>query len=150
MRGRKLVAFMLKALSASMLVVAEFGVVLLATSAAFAAEAETPAAKAAPPPVVYLRGIVDLEKLRTANPNHYARAERIIAASEELCKPGPDQVYFASFDAKDISCQGAYLLTSYPPKREIGFTLDEVRYVALITVNDGAPRLVPVPAQPGK
>jgi hypothetical protein len=122
---------------------------MLASFGALADETPTPAAKAVtPPPVVYLRGFVDLEKLRQANPNHYARAERIIAASEELCKPGPDQVYFASFDARNISCEGALLRTSNPPKREIGFTLDEVRYVALIAVNEGSARLIQVPAPP--
>jgi hypothetical protein len=110
---------------------------------------EAPAASsqaAGPPAVVYLRGFVDMEKLRQANPNHYSRAERIIAASTELCKPGPDQVYYASFDAKNISCEGSLLRTSNPPKREIGFTLDEVRYIALITVEEGRPRFIQVPA----
>jgi hypothetical protein len=112
---------------------------MLVAGAALAADA--------PPKVVYLYGSTDLDKLKAANPDHYARAERIIAASAELCKPGPDQVYYARFEATNISCQSLFLKTSNPPKREIGFTLDDVRYVALITIRDAGPRFRRVPAE---
>lgn len=124
------------------------GMALLVATRAIPEEAPTSAATTMPPPVVYLHGFADLEKLRAANPNHHARAERIIAAADELCKPGPDQVYFASFEARNISCQGAFLRTSNPPRREIGFTLDAVRYVALITVKDSPPQFRHVPGEP--
>ena len=66
---------------------------------------------------------------------------------DELCKPGPDKVDYASFQADNIRCEGAILRTSNPPKREIGFTLDETRYVALVTVPvDGTIRLLDAPA----
>jgi hypothetical protein len=96
-------------------------------------------------PPVYLYGVADLEKLRQANPGHYARAEQVIAASDEICKPGKDEVHFAKFDAKDVTCQNMILKTSNPPKREIGFTLDEVRYVALITLTDSEAQFRRVP-----
>jgi hypothetical protein len=113
-------------------------VVLWASGAGFAAS---------PPRVVYLNGLADLERLKSSNPDHHARAERIIAASEELCKPGPDQVRFAKFEAQSISCEGSLLRTSNPPKRQIAFTLDEVRYVALVTVKEAPPEFRQVPHQ---
>jgi hypothetical protein len=120
-------------------------VATLSASAALAAPpAGTPSARPVPPQVLYLYGFADLERLKKANPDHYARAERIIAAAGALCRPGPDQVYFARFEARDISCEGALLRTSNPPKREIGFTLDDIRYVALITVREPPPRPTPL------
>ncbi len=103
------------------------------------------APRPSPPPVVYLSGMGAMEKLKSANPDHYARAERILAAAEELCKPGPEQVYYARFEAKSISCDGMVLKTSNPPKREIGFTLDDTRYVALVTVQGTEPSFRHVP-----
>lgn len=94
--------------------------------------------------VIYLNGVADLEKLRTTNPNHYARAEKIIAAADELCKPGPLAVEPAHFEAKAVSCVQGLLKTSNPPKQELGFRLDGTRYVALITAGGTAPRRVPI------
>jgi hypothetical protein len=117
------------------------------TAAGMAADKADEAApsRIAPPPLVYLYGRADMEKLREANPGHYARAQQIIAASDEICKPGKDEVYFAKFDAKDVSCQNMFVKTSNPPKREIGFTLDDVRYVALITLTDAEAKFRRVP-----
>jgi hypothetical protein len=100
---------------------------------------------AAPPRVIYLYGATSMEHLRSANPNHFARAERIIAAADELCKPGPDEMQFVKFEAKEISCQAMMVKLSNPPKREIGFTLDDVRYVALVTLTDSKPQFRHVP-----
>jgi hypothetical protein len=86
-----------------------------------------------------------MAQLKSANPNHFARAERIIAAADELCKPGPDESQFVKFEASDISCQGSLIKLSNPPKREIGFTLDEVRYIALVTLTDSQPEFRRVP-----
>jgi len=106
---------------------------------------ESPAQRPAPARVVYLYGVTSMEQLKSANPNHYARAERIIAAADEICKPGPDEVEFVKFDAKEISCRGMLVKLSNPPKREIGFTLDDVRYVALVTLTDSKPEFRQVP-----
>ena len=101
---------------------------------------------AAPTPkVVHLSGASALAKLAKTNPDHAARAQRILAAATELCKPGPETVNYASFQADDIHCDGAILRTSNPAKREISFTLDDTRYLALVTVNDPAPRVLRVP-----
>ncbi len=115
-----------------------------ASSSGALAKDSTPAPVAAPK-VVHLDSAAALAQLARANPNHAARAERIIAAAAELCKPGPETVNFASFQADDIACDGALLRTSNPPKREISFRLDDTRYLALVTVADIAPRAIRVP-----
>ena len=119
-----------------------------ATLAATVAQADdrAPAARVTPPPIVYLSGQLDLEKLKAANPDHYARAQRIMADAEEICKPGPNELRYIA--AENVRCQGMVLKTSYPAKREIGFTLDHVRYVALVEVKDGEAQFRRVPATP--
>lgn len=84
-----------------------------------------------------------LEELRTTNPDHYARAQRILAAANHLCRPRVPEVYLAQFGVRDLSCAPMLLLTSLPPKREIGFRLDHTRYIARVVVTDDPPRLVP-------
>jgi hypothetical protein len=84
-----------------------------------------------------------LEELRTSNPGHYARAQRILAAANHLCRPQVPEVYLAQFGVRDFSCAPMLLLTSLPPKREIGFRLDHTRYIARVVVTDDPPRLVP-------
>jgi hypothetical protein len=91
---------------------------------------------------VYLDGPADLARLRAANPGHYARAQPILAAANQLCRPGHAQLLGVS-GARDFRCAEAFLRTSNPPKREISFTLDDTRYIALVVVTDDPPRLTP-------
>jgi hypothetical protein len=105
----------------------------LALSAAAGAD-DTAVAASKHPVVVYLNGASALDNLAKTNPNHAARAKRILAAASELCQPGPETINYASFQASDIRCNGEILRTSHPAKREIAFTLDDVRYLALVTV----------------
>ena len=104
------------------------------------------AAAAWPDTTVYLNGQADLDWLRATNPGHYARAERIMAAANELCRPTPGDVTYARFEARDISCAEMLLKTSNPPKRQISFTLNDTRYVALVVLTDDSPRVVPATA----
>ncbi len=96
-----------------------------------------------PSPVVYLDGIKSLEALRKSNPVHFARAQRIIAAANELCRPGPLENSFTRFQAKDLSCSESLLKTSNPPKKELQFTLDRTRYLALVAITENPPRARP-------
>ena len=84
-----------------------------------------------------------LAELQVTNPNHYARAKRILAAANYLCRPRVPQVYLAKFGAQDLSCAGSLLRTSNPPKWQIGFRLDDTRYIAWVIVTDDPPRAVP-------
>jgi len=83
-----------------------------------------------------------LAELRAANPVHYARAQKILAAANQLCRPTTGKVEYAKFDAKNISCIRSLIKTSNPPKRELSFRLDDTRYIALVTLTDDPPRLV--------
>src|SRR5690349_20366776 len=101
--------------------------------------------KVKPPAVIWLRGALDLEKLKESKPNHALRAQRIMADAEEICQPGPDQVHYARWASDDVRCLGMILRTSFPAKREIGFTLDGVRYAALVEVKNGGGQIRQVP-----
>jgi hypothetical protein len=91
-------------------------------------------------PPVRLYTAEDLTNLRTTNPDHYARAARLIAAANQLCQPGKPKLQ--NTDGRDISC-GVLLLTSNPPKRELSFLLDGTRYVALVTITADRPKFLP-------
>jgi hypothetical protein len=67
-------------------------------------------------PTVQLNSTADLDGLRKTNPDHYARAMRLMTAANTLCKPGE-------------------------PKRALSFTLDNTRYVAIVTITADRPEL---------
>jgi hypothetical protein len=96
--------------------------------------------------VVYLDAAT-LSELRATNPVHYARAQKIIDAANQLCRPTAGEVEYAKFDAKDISCLRSLLRTSNPPKRQISFRLGDTRYIALVTLTDDPPKLVAARSQ---
>jgi hypothetical protein len=76
-----------------------------------------------------------LEQLRTTNPDHYARAQRILAAAAgHLCGPGMLRAELAKLGANDVSCTPELLLTSLPPKWRMHFWLDDTHYVAYVKV----------------
>ena len=89
-------------------------------------------------PPVQLNSAADLNRLRETNPDHYARATRLMTAANTLCKPGEPKLQ--NTDARDISCD-MRLLTSNPPKRALSFTLDNTHYVAIVTITADPPRL---------
>ena len=86
-----------------------------------------------------------LAHLQLTNPNHYARAQRILAAANYLCRPRAPDLYLAKLGAQDLSCARMLLQTSNPPRWRIGFRLDDSRYVASVIVTDDPPR--PIPAR---
>jgi Nucleotidyltransferase len=85
------------------------------------------------PTTVYLYGATDLEYLRETNFNHYVRAQRILAAANEICRAGPERTYLARFDGADPHCND-FWKTSNPPKKQLSFHLDSVHYIALVSV----------------
>jgi len=111
--------------------------------AALTATLATSVVTAFPNTVVYLYDAADLARLRATNPAHYARAERIMAAANELCRPSSGEVWYAKFEARDISCADMLMFTSNPPKRQIGFTLDDTHYIAMVVITDQPPRAMP-------
>jgi hypothetical protein len=99
---------------------------------------------------VHLHGADDLEHLRATNFRHYLRAQKILAAANEICQPGAAQVFPAGFAAENPKCQSAVWMTSFPPKKLLTFQLDDVGYFALVTVTVSGGRLIggPLQAQP--
>ena len=91
-------------------------------------------------PPVHLYTAEELANLRATNPDHYARAARLMASADRLCQPGKAKPQ--NTDGRDISC-GLRLLTSNPPKRQLFFVLDRTRYVALVTLTEDRPKLLP-------
>lgn len=89
-----------------------------------------------PRPAVHLDSAADLAQLRKTNPDHYARAVRLISSANSLCKPGAPKLQntkLQSTDGRDISCE-LLLRTSNPPKRALSFKLDNTWYVAIVTI----------------
>jgi len=112
--------------------------------------AATPAAAQEPVPASHPAAVIELDaqalaRLAASNPNHYARAERILAAANYLCRPRAAELHRARLGAQDLSCARMLLQTSNPPKWRIGFRLDDVRYTAAVVVTDDPPR--PLPAR---
>jgi hypothetical protein len=99
---------------------------------------------AEPPKTVHLNRLV-LEELKKTQPDTYAEARRVMAAASELCIPGAAKVVEArEAQARKLpaaTCAGVMLLTSYPPKREISFIIDDTKYVALVTMTAPPPEL---------
>ena len=56
----------------------------------------------------------------------------------------PSATYLAKFDAQQIACRQALWLTSYPPKRELFFRIEDTVYFARVTVSDAGARLEPI------
>jgi hypothetical protein len=87
-------------------------------------------------PPVHLDSAADLAQLRKTNPDHYARAVRLISSANRLCNPGAPKLQNTA--GRDISCE-MLLLTSNPPKRALSFMLDGTRYVAIVTITADPP-----------
>ncbi len=92
---------------------------------------------------VELYNDADLEHLRQTNFADYLRAQKMIAAADEICHPQPSGSYAVFFDGAP-HC-GTTWLTSYPPKKLLYFQLGHVHYIALVTVS-----LVKAASTPGK
>jgi hypothetical protein len=122
----------------------KLGILALIGACATVAAADEAPLTVPPKRTVYLDGPSDLARLRQVNPAHYARAERILAAANQLCRPGHGQVQELA-GSQNIKCEALLLRTSNPPKTEIRFTLDQTHYVALVVITDDPPR--PVPAR---
>jgi hypothetical protein len=86
---------------------------------------------------VHLHGPADLERLRATNFNHYLRARQILAAANEICRPGLERTYPTRFKDEYLSCESMLWLTSNPPKKVLEFHLDDVGYIALVSVTVG-------------
>jgi hypothetical protein len=116
-----------------------------ATLPVSSADAPTsPAANLATPPAktVFLYGEASLDELRASNPRHYEIARAILANAPELCRPDPTKQFLSTSSGPAV-CMRGFFLTSYPAKWQLAFRLDDVQYIALVTVKGLQPHLQP-------
>lgn len=97
---------------------------------------------AQPARLVSLNAPGAMERIKAANPAHYEAIQGIVAGLARNPHATDPRWIQTSFGAKDVS-YGMALLTSYPPKRDIGFTLDGTRYQGRVTLDSGRVYLVP-------
>lgn len=69
-----------------------------------------------------------VERLRAANPDHYAKILQILAGLRERPSRVDDGWLQTAFGARDVKVAALMLLTSDPPKQSLRFTLDDVAY----------------------
>jgi len=121
--------------------------VLLASALPLAVSAQAVSTATPPQPsspkVVYLDGAADLEQLRQTNLPHYLRAKKILASANEICRPKPDHTFLALFGS-DPHCAAMMWKTSLPPKKQLSFRLDDVQYIALVTITDATGKYVDI------
>lgn len=94
-------------------------------------------------------GVVDLnrpgalERLRAERPSHYAAFADILRASERApCRENELEVIKARHDLERFSCS-FLMMTSYPAKRRIQFSLERTQYTYTVTMRDDDARLMP-------
>jgi hypothetical protein len=102
---------------------------LMLVAAVTVASAETPIKR-----TVYLDHLV-LEELKTSNPERYAQVRNVMASASELCRPNAARQWQVA-NVSGVSCSSMLLKTSFPPKRSIGFQIEDTWYVANVIVRD--------------
>lgn len=100
------------------------------------------------PKTVYLTTAAELDALRISNPRHYARAMRVLASADEVCKPTAPKMLMLQFDAQSLQCIHSMVFTSYPPQRRLSFQLDDTVYIAMVFLKEELGRLDPVRSKP--
>jgi hypothetical protein len=77
-----------------------------------------------------------LEQLHLNHPQQYQAVAAVLRASERMpCDSGKLKTLKARFDIKDIECN-LLVLTSWPPKRHVGFEFDGANYSATVVLKD--------------
>jgi hypothetical protein len=113
------------------------------------AAAETPAPAKTIQRTIYLDSVV-LEDLKKSNPARYAKVQSVMASASEMCKPNAARTWALAnsvANAPSPDCSTLFLKTSYPPKRQIQFIVDDTLYVANVIVRDAPALTTPVPGQ---
>jgi hypothetical protein len=86
------------------------------------------------PAVVDLDAPGALDALERTNPVHYDKVQRIVAGVKSKPDSEVNEWLRVSFDAKDVRYL-ALLMVSLPPKRRLSFTLDDISYKTVVTLN---------------
>jgi hypothetical protein len=117
---------------------------VLLAAAFSAASAETPQPSETIRRTVYLDSVV-LEEMKQSDPRRYERVRKIMASASEICRPNAARQWHVADVQAD--CSNMFLKTSYPPKRQIAFAIEDTTYIALVTVLDAPPLRKAEPGQ---
>jgi hypothetical protein len=83
--------------------------------------------------MVRLDSAADLERLRETNPDHYSRARKILASANAICSQQQGTAHPIRIGGAVPVC-GELWKTSLPPKVRLFFQLDDIDYIALVSV----------------
>ena len=84
---------------------------------------------------VYLDHVI-LEEMKKSDPERYARVREVMATASEACGNNAGRLWSIVNVPAPAGCSGMFLKPSFPPKREIGFQIDDTWYIALVTVRE--------------
>jgi hypothetical protein len=82
---------------------------------------------------VYLNSAADLERLRDTNLDHYLRAQQILASVNAICSQERGNAHPIHVGGALPVC-GELWKTSLPPKVQLTFQLDDISYIAIVSV----------------
>jgi hypothetical protein len=94
------------------------------------------------PRVVDLNEPGVLEALKSSNPVHYEKIRNILQDILNHSDTGVPRWMQTTFDARDVKYI-PIVLTSHPPKRQLSFILDAIRYEAVIVLTNVRGDIVP-------
>jgi hypothetical protein len=92
--------------------------------------------------LVTLSSIGALEQLAHDSPAHYRVVQEVLSGLRQHAASDIPLWIQTTFDARDVEFRTLLLVTN-PPKRQLAFTLDYTRYVALVTLADDSWQLAP-------
>lgn len=83
-----------------------------------------------------------LEALQSSNPTHYDQIRRILAGVLQQSDAGVPRWMQTTFNARGVNYM-PIVLTSYPAKRRLSFTLDATRYKVIVVLTNVRGEIVP-------
>ena len=84
-----------------------------------------------------------LDAIQAANPAQYGKVMGILEAAGRVdCETLP-QMLKVQYGASQVQCIGALIRTSYPAKRWLAFTLDDVDFSGNVVLRGEQPRAQP-------
>jgi len=84
-----------------------------------------------------------MQSVARDNPQLYRKITRIRDLASRMPCPSDEfrTTLAARFDARDAAC-GVFLMTSFPSKRQLQFTLGERRYITVVEMDESANKLI--------
>lgn len=90
-----------------------------------------------------LRAPHALENLRSTNPAHYDKIQKMLVGLEEQPNRVEGDWLQVNFDAHDVDLARMLVKTSNPPKQVLSFRLDDTRYTMYVERRDMVGEVLP-------